>query len=255
MITNAQSGTNVEEIADGVYRINTPFAEIPGGFSFNQYLVVDEEPLLFHTGFRRTFPLVREAIERVMPVERLRYVAFSHFESDECGALNDLLAVAPGAVPLCSRVAALVSVGDFADRPPRPMADGERLSLGRHEIVWVDAPHIPHGWETGYLFDATSRTLFAGDIFTQGGLGVEAITESDLVEPADAFRLGFAAPMGLPDSWAHLTDGRPVIERLAALGATTLANMHGSAWRGTSEASASMLREMGRRVAANSVSS
>jgi flavorubredoxin len=248
MITNLQSGTNIEEIATGVYRINTPFNEVPGGFSFNQYLVVDDEPLVFHTGLRRMFPLVREAIERVMPIEKLRYIAFSHFESDECGALNDFLAAAPNAVPLCSRVAALVSVGDFADRPPRPMADGERLSIGRREIMWIDAPHIPHGWETGYLFDTTSRTLFAGDIFTQGGLGKEAMTESDLVEPSDAFRIGFADPLGLPDSWAHTTDGDVILDRLASLGATTLANMHGSSWRGSSETAASMLREMGRRV-------
>jgi flavorubredoxin len=250
MITNTQSGTNIEEIATGVYRINTPFSELPGGFSFNQYLVLDDEPLVFHTGLRRMFPLVREAIERVMPIEKLRYVAFSHFESDECGALNDFLGAAPNAVPLCSRVAALVSVGDFADRPPRAMADGERLSIGRREIVWIDAPHIPHGWETGYLFDATSRTLFAGDIFTQGGLGKQAVTESDLVEPSDAFRIGFADPMGLPDSWAHTTDSGPILDRLASLGATTLANMHGSSWRGPRETAASMIREMGRRVAA-----
>ena len=250
MITNTQSGTNIEEIATGVYRINTPASEVPGGFSFNQYLVLDDEPLVFHTGLRRMFPLVREAIERVIPIEKLRYVAFSHFESDECGALNDFLGAAPNAVPLCSRVAAMVSVGDFADRPPRAMGDGERLSIGRREIVWIDAPHIPHGWETGYLFDATSRTLFAGDIFTQGGLGKQAVTESDLVEPSDAFRIGFADPMGLPDSWAHTTDSGPILDRLASLGATTLANMHGSSWRGRSETAASMIREMGRRVAA-----
>ena len=248
MITNTQSGTNVAEIAEGIYRINTPVAEIPGGFSFNPYLVVDDEPLLFHTGLRRTFPLVQEAIGHIMPVEKLRYIAFSHFESDECGALNQFLAAAPNAVPLCSRVAAMVSVGDYADRPPRAMADGERLSIGKREIVWIDAPHIPHGWETGYLFDATTRTLFAGDIFTQGGLGRDALVESDLVEPSDAFRVGFAAPLGLPDSWAHTTDSAPIIEKLASLGATTLANMHGSAWRGSSAAAAAMLREFMYRV-------
>ena len=250
MITNTQSGTNIAEIADGIYRINTPVAEIPGGFSFNQYLVVDDEPLLFHTGLRKMFPLAAEAIGNVMPVEKLRYIAFSHFESDECGALNQFLAKAPNAVPLCSRVAAMVSVGDFADRPPRAMGDGERLSIGKREMVWIDAPHVPHGWETGYLFDASTRTLFAGDIFTQGGLGHDPMVETDLVEPSDAFRLGFAAPIGLPDSWAHLTDSEPVIEKLASLGATTLANMHGSSWRGSPETAASMLRELGRRVAA-----
>jgi flavorubredoxin len=149
MITNAESGTNVNEIAEGIYRINTPLSLVPGGFSFNQYLVVDDEPLLFHTGPKRLFPLVREAIARVLPVERLRYLAFSHFESDECGALNPLLAAAPHAIPVCSRVAALVSVEDFADRAPRPLADGETIRLGKHALRWFDAPHVPHGWETG----------------------------------------------------------------------------------------------------------
>ena len=250
MITNTQSGTNIVEIADNIYRINTPVPEIPGGFSFNQYLLLDDEPLLFHAGLRKLFPLVRQAIDSVMPVEKLRYVAFSHFESDECGALNQFLTVAPSAVPVCSRVAAMVSVGDFADRPPRALASGEHMSTGKHDLVWVDAPHIPHGWETGYLFDATTRTLFSGDIFTLGGATSEPLITSDLVEPADAFRLAFSDGLGLPDSWAHLKDGMPVIESLAALGATTLANMHGSAWQGSSEAAAQMLREFGRRVAA-----
>ena len=250
MITNSQSGTNIEEIAAGIFRINTPFQEIPGGFSFNQYLVVDDEPLLFHTGMRRMFPLVSEAIGSVINIEKLRYVAFSHFESDECGALNHFLAAAPNAIPLCSRVAALVSVNDYADRPPKAMADGERLSIGKREFVWIDAAHIPHGWETGYLFDATTRTLFSGDIFTQGGLGREAVIEDDLVEPSDAFRVGFSKHAGLPDSWAHTSDSEPVIEKLASLGATTIANMHGSCWRGSSDTAASMLRELARRVAA-----
>jgi len=253
LITNAQSGTNIAEIADGIYRINTAVTEVPGGFSFNQYLVVDDQPLLFHTGPRKMFPLIREAIAHVLPVAKLRYIAFSHFEADECGGLNQFLAEAPDAVPLCSRVAAMVSVSDYADRPPRAMADGERLSIGKREIVWVDAPHIPHGWETGYLFDATTRTLFAGDIFTQGGPGRDPLVESDLVEPSDAFRVGFSTNAGLPDYWAHTTDSEPIIHKMASLGATTIACMHGSAWRGSSEAAASMLRELSRRVAATGV--
>lgn len=125
-VTNSQSGTNVHEVADGIYRINTPVQiEGGGGFSFNQYLIVDDEPLLFHTGLRKMFPLVQEAVASVMPVERLRYIAFSHVEADECGALNEWLAVAPQSMPLCSTVAALVSVNDLADRVPRPLADGE----------------------------------------------------------------------------------------------------------------------------------
>src|SRR5437762_1548459 len=158
-ITNSQSGTNVHEIADGIYRINTPLPPgvVPGGFSFNQYLIVDDEPLLFHTGPRRFFPLVREAMASVMPVERLRYVSFSHFEADECGSLNEWLAAAPQAVPLCGRIAAMTSIGDVADRPPRALADGETVSLGKHAVQWFDTPHLPHAWECGFLMEPYTR--------------------------------------------------------------------------------------------------
>jgi flavorubredoxin len=172
MITDTQSGTNLHEIASGIYRISTPIA-FPGGggFSFNQYLIADDEPMLFHTGMRQLFPVVQEAIRRVLPVERLRYVALSHFEADECGALNQFLAVAPHAVPVCSRIAAMVSIGDFADRPPRALADGEQLALGKHTVQWFDTPHVPHGWDCGLMFETTTRTFFCGDLFTQGGSG------------------------------------------------------------------------------------
>src|SRR3954470_2553113 len=161
MITNPQARTNVHEIADGIYRINTPI-DIPGGpaFNFNQYLLVDDEPLLFHTGPRQLFPMVREAIASLMPVEGLRYVGFSHVEADECGALNLLLGVAPQAVPLCSRIGAMVSVNDLADRPPRALADGEQLSLGRHTVQWFDTPHVPYGWDCGLLMDVSNSTFF-----------------------------------------------------------------------------------------------
>ena len=150
MITNSQSGTNIEEIATGIFRINTPVA-LPGNqkFNFNQYLIVDDAPMLFHTGLRKLFPLVSEAISAVMPVERLRYLGLSHFEADECGALNEFLAAAPDAVPVCSQVAAMVSLGDYADRAPQALADGEELVLGSHTIQWFDTPHMPHAWECG----------------------------------------------------------------------------------------------------------
>jgi flavorubredoxin len=227
MITNSESGTNVHEIADGIYRINTPIA-LPGGvgqFNFNQYLVLDESPLLFHTGPRRMFPLVSEAVGRLMPVERLRYVGFSHFEADECGALNEWLAVAPAAEPLCSAIGAMVSVGDVADRRPRALADGDSVSLGRHSVRWIDTPHVPHGWDAGLLIDDTTRTLFCGDLFTQGGAGDVPLTEGDILTPSEAFR----APL---DYFTHAPDTGAVLERLAAEHPTTLACMHGSAWRG-----------------------
>lgn len=227
MITNAQSGTNVAEIAEGIYRINTPVPPevIPGGFSFNQYLVVDEEPLLFHAGPRRMFPLVREAVESVMPVGRLRHVAFSHVESDESGALNDWLAAAPDSAPLCGRIAALVSINDLADRPPRALADGETITTGRRTLRWLDAPHLPHGWECGYLFDETTCTLLCGDLFTQPGAHSEPLTQSDILTPSEDLR-------HMLDYFSHTRNARALIDKLAATEPTTLACMHGSAWSG-----------------------
>jgi len=242
MITNPQSGTNINEIAPGIYRINTPVS-LPDGagqFNFNQYLVVDDEPLVFHTGPRRMYPLVREAIGRVMPVERLRYVGLSHFEADECGALNDFLAAAPRAEPLCGRVAAMVSVNDVADRPARALADGEILSLGTHRMRWFDTPHLPHAWECGLMMDLTTRTFFCGDLFTQGGAGEPPLTESDILAPSEAFR-------GQMDYFAHAPDTAAALERLAAERPTTLACMHGSAWRGDG---AALLRALAAAVCA-----
>lgn len=235
MITNAQSGTNLHEIAPGIYRINTPVA-IPGGlpFNFNQYLVLDDEPLLFHTGPKAMFPLVSEAIGRVMPLERLRYVGLSHFEADECGAMNAFLAAAPNAVPVCSQVAAMVSVNDFADRPARALADGESLGLGRHVVRWMDAPHVPHGWECGFLMETSTRTLLCGDLFTQGGTGEVPLTEGDILGPSEAFRRQM-------DYYAHAPATARTLERLAREQPTTLACMHGSAWRGDG---AALLRDL-----------
>jgi len=227
MITNREAGTNIVEVAEGIYRINTPLGDeiVPGGFSFNQYLIVDDEPLLFHTGLRKTFPLIREAISAILPVEKLRWIALSHFEADECGAMNELLAVAPHATPVCSRIAAMTSVGDAADRPPRALADGEELVLGRHTVHWFDTPHVPHSWECGSAFETQTKTLLCGDLFTQGGRGETALTESDILGPSEAMRGGL-------DYYAHSTATRPTLERLAAVSPTTLACMHGSAWRG-----------------------
>jgi flavorubredoxin len=240
MITNEHTGTNVEEIASGIYRINTP-VEIPGGaFSFNQYLVEDDEPLLFHTGPRRLFPFVSEAVGRVLPAERLRWIAFSHFEADECGSLNEWLALAPSAQPLCSTTAAMVSVTDFADRAPRALADGETLSTGRRTLRWFDTPHLPHGWETGYLGDESTRTLFSGDLFTQPGRGDAALTSDDILGPSEMFR-------GQVDYYAHSKNSGPLFEKLAAFEAQTLACMHGSAWRGDG---AALIRELARAVEA-----
>jgi flavorubredoxin len=239
-VTNAQSGTNVHEVAEGIYRINTPVS-IPGtkGFSFNQYLIVDDEPLLFHTGPRKMFPLVREAVATIMPVEKLRYISFSHVEADECGALNQWLAAAPQSVPLCGRVAAMVSIEDLADRAPRGLADGEAVSLGTHTVRWLDAPHLPHAWDCGFLTEERTSTLLCGDLFTHGGTDLPPVTESDILGPSEAFRRKM-------DYFSHTKNARSLVEKLAAAQPTTLACMHGSAWRGDG---ARLLRALGDALA------
>jgi flavorubredoxin len=220
------NGTTVFEIADGIYRISTPVdAPELGGFTFNQFLVADEEPLLFHTGPRGVFPGTRDAIARVVPPDTLRWVAYSHHEADESGALNDLLAIAPGAQAACSTVSAMTTANDLALRPPRALADDEVLALGRHELVWIDAPHVPHGWDCGFLFERRTRTLLCGDLFTQAGAGDPPLTEGDVLGPSEAMRAAM-------DYYAHGPGTRAVLERLAALEPRTLACMHGSSWTG-----------------------
>ena len=235
MITNTQSGTNIHEIADRIYRISTPVT-LPGdvGFSFNQYLIDDDEPLLFHTGLRQLFPLVLEAMSSVMPVTRLRHVAFSHVEADECGSLNQWLEVAPHAAPLCGTVAAIVSIGDLADRPPRALADGEAIWLGDHTVRWFDAPHLPHAWECGFLMEEATRTLLCGDLFTQPGHAAQALTSGDILGPSEAFRQQM-------DYFSHGKHAGELLEKLASTNPTTLAVMHGSAWQGDG---AGLLREL-----------
>lgn len=238
-VTNPQTGTRIDEVADGIYRINTPVppSVAPGGFSYNQYLVADDEPLLFHTGPRRIFQQVREAIETVLPLSRLRHVAFSHFESDECGSVNALLAAAPDAAPACGKVNALVNA-DAWDRPPRALAHGEPLALGRHVVRWLDAPHLPHGWECGYLMEESTRTLLCGDLFTQGGAGLPPLTRSDILGPSEALRARL-------DYFSHTTRAAALLERLASCAPATLACMHGSAWEGDG---AGLLRALARAL-------
>jgi flavorubredoxin len=226
-IVNSESGVRVDEIADNIYRISAPVPPdaIPGGFTFNVFLVAADEPLLFHTGPRRIFPLVRQAIATVMPLERLRYISFSHFESDECGALNDLLELAPGAVPLCGRIGAMTSVTDFASRPPRVLADGESMSLGDRAVRWLDMPHVPHGWDCGMVFDDRTRTLLCSDLFTQPGDDVAPLTEGDILGPSEALRRHL-------EYFAHAPNTAAMLGKAAALKPATLACMHGSSWRG-----------------------
>lgn len=236
-VTNAQSGTNIEAISDGIYRINTP-VDIPGGFSFNQYLIEDTQPLLFHTGPRKLFPLVREAVASILPVNTLRYIGFCHVEGDECGSLNEWLDAAPDAVPLCSQIAAMLSINDMADRSAKALADGETICLGQHTVQWVDTPHLPHGWDSGFLMELSSSTLFCGDLFTQGGKHSPALTEDDILESSEQFRQAM-------DYFSHGREQTALLEKLAALQPDILACMHGSAWKGDA---AMLLRELSKRL-------
>jgi flavorubredoxin len=214
--------TRVAEIADGIHQLTTHVPEMD--FSFNQYLVTADEPLLFHTGPRRMFPLVSEAVARVVPVDQLRWISFGHVESDECGSMNDWLGAAPQSTVAQSMTGCMVSVTDLADRAPRPLADGEVLDIGGHRIRWIDTPHVPHAWEAGIIYDETTRTLFCGDLFTRTGAYAPASTD-DLMGPAiaaeDIFRSSSLAP-----------SSGPTVRRLADLDIATLALMHGPAFTG-----------------------
>jgi flavorubredoxin len=227
-ITNTHAGTRIDEINAGIYRISTPVPPNPGlpaGFTFNQFLIVDDEPVLFHTGPRRMFPLVQEAVASVMPVERLRWVSFSHTEADECGSLNDWLAAAPQARPMCGGIAALVSINDIADRPARALADGEVVQIGSKRLRWFDTPHLPHGWDAGLLAETTTRTLFCGDLFTQAGAAHDPVTEGDVLGPSEAMRAAM-------DYYSHTPATGALIERLASSEPVLLACMHGASYRG-----------------------
>jgi flavorubredoxin len=214
--------TTTDEIADGIYRIATFVPD--AGLSFNQILVTGDEPLLFHTGMRALFPLVSDAVRRVMPVEDLRWISFGHVEADECGSMNLWLAAAPAAQVAFGAVGCMVSVDDLADRPPRPLTDGETLDLGGKRVRYLATPHVPHGWDAGVFYEETTNTLLCGDLFTQMGDG-PAVTDASPIDATvaaeDAFGYTCLAPATIP-----------TVERLAQLEPTTLALMHGPAHRG-----------------------
>lgn len=224
--------TTVTEIAPDVFRIST-FHPLYG-IQFNQFLVRDDEPFLMHTGFRKMFPATLEGVASVLDPARLRWIGFSHFESDECGALNEWLRIAPRAQAVCSLVGAMVMVNDFADRPARPLQDEEVLAIGRRRLRFLSTPHVPHGWDAGLFFEETDRTLFCSDLFFHGG-DPEPLTESDLVGRARAAILeGIAGPMPKDMPFTPYTES--TLRRLAELRPAALAVMHGSAFRGDGRA-------------------
>ena len=230
--------TRIDEVADGIYRLSTyvPAIAPPAGFTFNQFLVLGDEPLMFHTGLRKMFGLNRDALARIIPPERLRWIAYGHFEADECGAMNEWLAVAPEATAAHGATGVMVSLNDFADRPPRLLANGEVIDLGGGKRVrFIDTPHTPHGWDAGVLYEESTGTLLCGDLFTQLGDGPAQIS-GDIVGPAiageDVFRYSSLNPaMG------------GTLRALATLAPRTLALMHGPSFAGDGAAALLALAE------------
>lgn len=222
----ASMRTQVTQIADGIYRLSTFTPEIapPAGFTFNQFLIMADEPLLFHCGPRGMFPLVSAAVSSVVDVERLRWISFGHVESDECGAMNLWLDAAPDAQIVFNPLGCMVSLNDLADRPPRPLTDQEVLDLGGKRVRLIATPHVPHGWEAQVLYEETTKTLFCGDLFTHLGNGPPLIT-ADIVGPAMIAEEAFhATSIGLATA--------PTIRKLAELKPRRLALMHGSSFEG-----------------------
>jgi flavorubredoxin len=214
--------TTSSEIAEGIHRLSTYVEAMD--FTFNQFLVLGEEPLLFHTGPRQMFPLVSEAVRRIVPVERLRWISFGHVEADECGSMNHWLAAAPGATVAHTAIGCMVSIDDLADRPPRPLQHGETLDLGGKRVRHLATPHVPHGWDAGLLFEETTETLLCGDLFSATGLR-PALVHDDVVGPALV-----AEDLFLSTSLTPMT--APTIRSLVELRPKTLAIMHGPSFDG-----------------------
>jgi len=237
--------TDVTEIADGIYRISTLVPEIgPTGFTFNQFLVDADEPLLFHTGARGMFPVVSEAIATVMPVERLRWIMFGHFEADECGAMNQFLAAAPNAQVAHGALGCMVSIDDQADRAPRPLGPEEVIDLGGKRVRNLETPHVPHGWDAHSIIEETTNTLFCGDLLTQVGQG-PAITDGDLLGAAAEAEDMFQSTCLTPQTARS-------IRGLADLAPARLAIMHGSSFEGDGGAALRALAdEYDRRLEAS----
>lgn len=217
--------TRIDEIADRIYRLSTLIAEAPPrGFTFNQYLIEADEPLLFHCGGRGLFESVSRAVASVVPLERLRWISFGHVESDECGSMNQWLAAAPRAQVAHGATACMVSLNDLADRPPHELVDGEVLDLGGKRVRYIDTPHVPHAWESGLMFEETTRTLFSGDLFTQLGDG-PVTSDHGIVAAAIEAEEVFGATALTPHT-------APTIRALKALNPERIAVMHGSCFAG-----------------------
>ena len=218
--------TKIDEIGDHMYRLSIFVSDIapPAGFTYNHFLILGDEPLLFHCGKRKMFPLVSAAVAKIIPIEQLRWLGFGHFEAEECGSMNEWLAAAPRAQLMHGMVSCRVSVADMADKPPRVLSDGEVIDIGGKRVRYIDTPHVPHGWDAGILFEETTATLLCGDLFAHFG-NPPALTESDIVGPAMAAEDTFQATSLGPTT-------APTIRKLADLRPKRLATMHGSSFSG-----------------------
>jgi flavorubredoxin len=218
----------VTEIAPDLFRISTFHPEF--AIQFNQFLIADDEPFLMHTGMKKMFASTLEGVSSIIDPAKLRWIGFSHFESDECGALNEWLKIAPRAEAVCSFVGATVTVNDFADRPARALSDGERLSLGRRSLQFLATPHVPHGWDAGLFFETTERILLCSDLLFHPG-DPEPCTESDVLGRArESIQQSLSGPLANDMPYTPYTDA--TLNRLAELNPQTLAIMHGSTFRG-----------------------
>jgi flavorubredoxin len=235
--------TRIDEIAPDVYRLSTYIAKID--LQFNQFLVNDDEPLLYHTGLRGMFPLVRDAIATVVDPARIRWIGFSHFEADECGSLNEWLALAPQAKPVCGMIGALVNINDYTGGRAHVMANSEMLATGRHRYRFIETPHVPHAWDASLLFEEAGATLFCSDLFLQNG-DLCPLTEEGVVEPARKALLAYEAGP-LPHAYPYASWTDDTLQMLAGLRPKLLAIMHGSSYSGDGERA---LRELAAMYAA-----
>ena len=218
----------INEIAPDVYRISVFVPDIQ--LQFNHFLIKDDEPLLYHAGLKQMFPILLEAVKTLIDPSLIRWIGFSHFEVDECGALNEWLQVAPHAQAVCSEVGSIVNMSDFALRPARPMKTGDLLETGKHRYRFIQTPHLPHGWDAGVMFEETNKTLLCSDLLHQNG-DLVALTDKDILETHKSSILTFeAGPLMDYTPYNHKT--KKLLYDLAALQPKTLATMHGSSYFG-----------------------
>jgi len=235
---------HIDEIAPDLFRLSLYVPAV--NLQFNQFLLRDEEPLLYHTGLRQMFPMVRKAVARLLDPSSLRWIGFSHFEADECGSINEWLAAAPKAEPVCGPVGAIVNINDFADRKARIMEKEDVLATGKHRFRFLSTPQVPHGWDAGHLFEETGATLFCSDLFLQSG-SVEPLTDASLLDRSRQALLDYqAGPLAHSSAWTPLT--APALEELAALAPRRLAVMHGSSFTGDGGGALRELKEVFREI-------